>query len=158
MLLDPIIDLLSKFSIAQILIFIVLFALAFKGVVDFVDWFKNKIKKHDEDFLNQTEKEESIDERIDKVESNVSQIIDSLDNLNDSLNILIESDKDAIKAWITREHHYFCYQKGWIDDYSLDCIERRYTHYVEEKGNSFIFGLMQEIRALPKKKLEEEKM
>lgn len=157
MLLDAVMDLLSKFSISQILMFIVLLALAFKGVVDFIDWFKNKIKKHDEDFLNQTEKEENVDERIEKVESEVTQIIDSLENLNDSLNILIASDKDAIKAWITREHHYFCYQKGWIDDYSLDCIERRYSHYVEEKGNSFIYGLMQEIRALPKKKLEENK-
>ena len=64
---------------------------------------------------------------------------------------LIESDKDDIKAYITKEHHYFVYQKGWIDDYSLDCIERRYDHYVAEGGNSFIKGLMEEIRNLPKK-------
>ena len=46
----------------------------------------------------------------------------------------MNSDKDAIKAFITREHHYFCYQKKWIDDYSLDCIEKRYEHYKEEEA------------------------
>ena len=45
------------------------------------------------------------------------------------IHLLIASDKDAIKAFITREHHYFVYQKGWIDDYSLDCVEQRYQHY-----------------------------
>ena len=37
----------------------------------------------------------------------------------------------------------------WIDDYSLDCIERRYKHYIDEGGNSFIGQLMIEIRKLP---------
>ena len=66
--------------------------------------------------------------------------------------LLVESDKDDIKAFITREYHYFCEQKGWIDDYSMDCIERRYNHYLEERGNSFIAQLMEAIRALPRKK------
>jgi hypothetical protein len=38
----------------------------------------------------------------------------------------MKSDKDSIKAFITKEHHYFCYEKGWIDDYNLDCLEKRF--------------------------------
>lgn len=64
--------------------------------------------------------------------------------------MLIDSDKDDIKSYITREHHYFCYQVGWIDDFSLDCLERRYQHYEDEGGNSFIAGFMNELRTLPK--------
>jgi hypothetical protein len=64
--------------------------------------------------------------------------------------MLIDSDKDDIKAFITREHHYFCYQKGWVDDYSLDCVERRYAHYEQEGGNSFVEDLMKDLRKLPK--------
>ena len=64
--------------------------------------------------------------------------------------MLIHSDKDAIKSYITRQHHYFCYDKRWIDDFSLDCIERRYQHYTEEGGNSFIAGFIEELRSLPK--------
>lgn len=56
--------------------------------------------------------------------------------------MLIDSDRDDIKSYITREHHYFCYQKGWIDDFSLDCCERRYKHYSDEGGNSFIGQFM----------------
>ena len=37
-----------------------------------------------------------------------------------------------------------------IDDFSLDCIEKRFAHYQDEGGNSFIAALMAEIRALPK--------
>ena len=64
--------------------------------------------------------------------------------------MLIESDRDDIKSFITREHHRFCYQVGWIDDFSLDCIEKRYKHYKNEGGNTFIDGFMEELRALPK--------
>ena len=73
-----------------------------------------------------------------------------LNNLSQKIDILIQSDRDDIRSYITREHHYFCYQKGWIDDFSLDCIEKQYMHYVDEGGNSFIEGFMEELRALPK--------
>jgi hypothetical protein len=62
----------------------------------------------------------------------------------------VDSDKDDIKAFITDKHHYFCYERKWIDDYSMDCIERRYSHYKDEGGNSFIATLMDELKALPK--------
>lgn len=65
--------------------------------------------------------------------------------------MLIDSDKDAIKSYITKEHHYFCYQVGWIDDFSLDCLEKRYQHYEDQGGNSFIGGLMHDLRTLPNK-------
>ena len=65
-----------------------------------------------------------------------------------AINLLIESDKDSIKSFIVKEHHYYT-QIGWVDDYSLDAIERRYKHYQEEGGNSFVHTLMAELRALP---------
>ena len=68
----------------------------------------------------------------------------------DKVNLLIASDRDDIKSWITEKHHYYCYSQEWIDDYSLDCIEKRFAHYQDEGGNSFIAALMAEIRALPK--------
>ena len=63
---------------------------------------------------------------------------------------MVESDKDDIKAWITEKHHFYCYEKRHIDDYSLDCIEKRYAHYQDEGGNSFVEDLMKDIRKLPK--------
>ena len=70
--------------------------------------------------------------------------------MKDKIDMLIESDKDDIKAYITSKHHHFCYEQKWIDDFSLDCLERRYAHYTEEGGNSFIKSFMEELRSLPK--------
>ena len=75
----------------------------------------------------------------------------SLNKLNAQVEILTESDKDDIKAYITREYHYFVEKVGWIDDYSMDCLEKRYAHYVKYRGNTFVAELMQQLRKLPRK-------
>lgn len=91
-----------------------------------------------------------IKHHIESYEQEIDQIKTSIAQLSNKIDILVNSDKDAIKAFITRQHHYFCYDQGWIDDYSLDCIQRRYDHYRDEGGNSFIQDLMTEIKNLPK--------
>lgn len=149
-------ELLETFSISQIILFIVLLAIAIKKVSDFVDWKKLKLDSRDKKQIERYNKEKEMNEHFDELETSVKSIADNMNNLNDKVNILMESDKDDIKAWITREHHYFCYQKGWIDDYSLDCLERRYEHYKEEHGNSFIGELVNEVRNLPKQDPSEK--
>ena len=145
-------DLLDKFTPVEIIIFIVMLAIAFKKIADFLDWMADKIKKRDL-FKKGEYTEEQRNRQIDETLASLSGV---LKNLSEKVDILMNSDKDAIKAFITKEHHYFCYQKKWIDDYSLDCIEHRYDHYKEENGNSFISGLMEELRALPKQPPENE--
>ena len=143
-------ELLEQFTPIQIIVFIVMLAIAFKKIADFLDWMAEKIKKRDlfkRGKFNQEQKQNLRNQQIDKT---LIELSDVLGTLSDKVDILMNSDKDAIKAFITREHHYFCYQKKWIDDYSLDCIEKRYEHYKEENGNSFISGLMEDLRALPK--------
>ena len=70
--------------------------------------------------------------------------------MSEKIDLLIDSDRDAIKSQITREHHRFCYELEEIDDFSLDCLEKRYKHYADEGGNSFIKGFMQDLRKLPR--------
>ena len=144
------IELLSTYSVGEILIFIVLLALAFKGVIDFYDWAKKKIQGvidiHTGEEIEQTTIKDNIDElfKMQKAQK------ESIDKLTDSVNLLIQSDKDDIKAWITEKHHYYCYQLKYIDDFSLDCIEKRYAHYKKEGGNSFVEDLMRDLRSLRK--------
>ena len=147
------IDLLKNFTIGQILIFIVLLALAFKSVIIYLDWIKSFIQKKIDKQLDQ----ENLKNSIDIINENQKTLMDeiketnqSIKDLKDTVNLLISSDKDDIKAWITEKHHYFCYDLGYIDDYNLDCMEKRYAHYLDEHGNSFIGELMDEVRALPK--------
>lgn len=151
-------DLLSNYSVDQILLFIVLLAAAIKGVVSWIDWAKGRGEKIIEKKNKKTALEDNVNNLIKaqkNMESSINtcqvQIKDNIASIQKAIQILTESDKDDIKAWITEKHHYFCYQIGWIDDYSLDCIEKRYGHYKDEGGNTFIDELMEEIRALPKR-------
>lgn len=162
-------ELLTTYSLSEILMFIVTLAVAFKGVSTFIDWVQEKRKK---DVLKsmlpeslECELKQERDERkkqianieakrekdTQELHQEIAAVAKQVSSLTGKIDILVESDKDDIKAFITREYHYFCEQKGWIDDYSMDCIEKRYNHYVEEKGNSFVGQLMTALRALPRK-------
>lgn len=148
--MNTLINLLSQFTLPQIILFIILLFVATKEIADFVDWVRGRFSKRDESLKTEYEKAEKNEERLDKLENNVNKLTENVNHITDKVDLLVDSDRDAIKAYITREHHYFCYKVGWIDDYSLDCLEHRFEHYKEEEGNSFIEGLMNELRALPK--------
>lgn len=150
-------DLVGTYSIQEILLFLVTFALAIKGFVSFWDWSYERLKKI---FKKEDSKEQEMNFIQNQLKShqyeyellkgNQDKFKEDLKNLLNRVNLLIDSDKDDIKSFITERHHHFCYEEKWIDDYSLDCIEKRYKHYVDEGGNSFIHDLMEELRELPK--------
>ena len=135
-------DLLKNYSLTEIIVFVIMLAFAIKGIVDFYDWAKNRLKKT-------TDKKYNEEETQIKILKTLELYGEQIDKNTKAINILITSDKDDIKAWITEKHHYFCYELGYIDDYNLQCIEARYKHYKEEDGNTFIDGFMTDIRALP---------
>ena len=107
-------ELLNNYSVSEILTFLVIFALAFKSVVSFWDWGIDRINKAlNKETIKQKEKD-LIQERLDKGNNNFKILFDSqnkqnekIEKLMDMMNILIASDKDDIKSFITREHHYF---------------------------------------------------
>ena len=146
-------ELITNYSWSEIILFVIAFAAAIKGVVTFWDWGKDRLRKV-------YDKEDKIEEIKNLIVKNTKQMnefsniqaqtIDEIQHLKENITNLTASDKDDIKAWITEKHHHFCYDIKYIDDYSLDCIEKRYAHYVDEGGNSFISKLMEEIRNLPK--------
>ena len=140
------IKLIETYSLSEIIIFLVTFALAVKGIVAFWDWTIERLRK----VLKKENQKEKDREIIKKLVQQQDEFEKTLNNITDKINLLIQSDKDDIKSYITKEHHFFCYEKKWIDDYSLDCIEKRYNHYQQEGGNSFIKELMNELRNLPK--------
>lgn len=136
------IELLNNYSLTEILIFIIMLAFAIKGVINFYDWAKERVKEPVDKIYSKRERKQKI---LNTLEAHNQQI----EEISKAINILIDSDKDDIKAWITKQHHYFCYELKYIDDYNLQCIEARYKHYKEENGNTFIDGFMIDIRSLP---------
>ena len=150
-------ELLGAYSLTQIITFIVLLAIAIKEGITLVIWFKDLFKKKVNDDMKNTVATKKQNEQIDKIKENMQILIDSQEKIfkemelfKRQLEMIIESDKDDIKSWITEKHHFYCFERKWIDDYSMDCIEKRYGHYKDEGGNSFIKELMNELRSLPK--------
>lgn len=145
--MNELIQLLKQFDITTFLTFTIVLALAAKGVIIFFDWVKERLMKM---FNKQTKKQRQI-EQLRQQEKSIKELKSNMENIQSKMNLLIESDKDDIKAWITEKHHFYCYQQKYIDDYTLDCLEKRFSHYDVEGGNSFVHNLMEELRALPKK-------
>lgn len=143
-------DLLKHYSIDRIVIFVVLLAVALKGAFTWFEWavekLRNKFGKENE----ANKRKEEIKKDLDEIKKTQEEMTEAIKELTKNVDLLMTSDKDDIKAWITEKHHYFCYELGYIDDYNLDCIEKRYSHYKTEGGNSFVDDLMAEIRSLPK--------
>lgn len=151
-------DFLSEYSFAEFLVFALIFILAIKEGINFIDWVKNKFRKATNKALEEKEEHDKIEEEIKDLNSEkevfdkeFKEADDRFKKIEDSIEMLIESDKEDIKAFITLQHHKFVYEQEWIDDYSMECLEKRFAIYEREHGNSFVLGLMNELRALPKR-------
>lgn len=160
------IKLLESVSMTNLFIILVLFALALKELISLWEFFWGKIKGIFNKEQNEDNQIKTIEEKIDRLEkclSNYEQI--SLQNREDlhkevkklseqleaqqeTLSLLVESDKDDIKGWIVQQYHFFS-ERGSIDDFSKDTIEKRASHYFDEGGNSYIEDLLSKIRQLP---------
>lgn len=139
-------QLLKSYSISQILIFVVILAIAIKGVISFFDWAKDRVTKH----VHENDRPNIIQDRLNQLQTEQQSLTNSLTKIGQKLDMLIDSDRDDIKAYITQKHHHYIYKKGCIDDYTMNILQQRYNHYKDEGGNSFIRSLMDELRALPK--------
>lgn len=148
--MKEILNLLSTYSLDQILVFIIMLSLAIKGGVDFYDWVKKRFNTTIADAQTKEAKKEEVTDNIAKLFEMQKEQSEAIASLTKSVDLLLRSDRDDIKAWITQQHHYYCYELKYIDDFSLDCIEKRYTHYKAEGGNSFIEDLMTDLRSLRK--------
>lgn len=148
---------LKDFPISEILLCIVGVLVLIKWIIEYFDWgHKRTTDKYDQE-AERKKNIEDINEKLNQNSEDIKMLIEmqkqqneKIEQQNLRIELLIDSDKDDIKAFITEKYHYFVEVKGWIDDYSLDCLERRFQHYKDENGNSFVADLMSEIKRLPK--------
>lgn len=137
--------LLGKYGIGEIIIIVILFALAVKEVITLIDWFKNRGKtkfKEEEAFADQ-------DEQIKLIREAQKAQREEIRDIKNQVEMLITANKNDIKAWIIEKYHQVMKQ-GWVNDYDLDLLERRYLDYKQAGGNSYVEDLMEDIRKLPK--------
>lgn len=159
-------EILTAFSVRQIITYTIMLAFAVKGGVDFFGWCKEKYqKKFDKDHAQLLKQEmleehykecseqhqESVD-RYNSLENKIDLLTETVnhkvDKLEAQLTRLTESDMHDIKGWIVEKHHELM-KKQWVDDFTIDTLEKRYADYVAEGGNSYVEGLMEDLRSLP---------
>lgn len=148
------IDLFKNYSGAEIVVFTIILALGIKNLILFYDWAKSRTKQA----IEKDDKPDKLQEIVNNQQAEMGQIREQLKLLKDNIQLLMQSDRDDIKHSITKDHHYFCYKLKCIDDYSLDCIERKYQHYKDQGGNSFVKQLMEDLRSLPRKLVEQDRV
>lgn len=141
---------LKDFPISEILLCIIGVLILVKWIIEYFDWGHKRTKDKYDQEAEDKKNIEDINERLNQNSEDIKMLIEMQKQQNKRIELLIDSDKDDIKAFITKEYHYFVERIGWIDDYSLDCLEKRFLHYQDEDGNSFAGDLMSEIRRLPK--------
>lgn len=151
-------DLLSNYSSSEIVVFAVFVVIALKELLQIYDWFKARLKQYFDEDNSEKAGHAKLESEIEdfkrlykeNIDNTLSAINEAIANMNTRIDMLIDSDKESIKSEITKQHHYYVEEKGWIDYHSMDCLEKRFAIYEKEHGNSFAEDLMNEIRALPK--------
>ncbi|MBO7535780.1 MAG: hypothetical protein J6T34_01375 [Bacilli bacterium] len=152
--------LFANLTPTQVILYAFLIFVSIKEVWTLVDFFIDKVKKKINKEKSEDKDEEKIISSLNTISNQMGElqtdfeehkvnIKKALNSYQDQLDLLIESDRDDIKSDIVKQYHYFVENKKWIDDFSLDSIERRYKHYKDEGGNSYVKGLMEKIRQLP---------
>ena len=148
---------LKDFPISEILLCIIGVLVLVKWIIEYFDWGHKRTKDKYDQEAERKKNIEDINEKLNQNSEDIKMLIEmqkqqneKIEQQNLRIELLIDSDKDDIKAFITEKYHYFVEVRGWIDDYSLDCLEKRFQHYRDENGNSFVADLMSEIKRLPK--------
>lgn len=104
---------------------------------------------------------DKISKQLDEQDRKSAELKHALENqtkeissLKSQISTLTERTQDSTRAYLIDKHHHFCYQIHGIDDMSLQDMERRFMYYKAAGGDTFIDGLMEEVRALPRLTLE----
>ena len=162
-------ELFGNFTFSELLLFIFLVLAGIKEGWSLVEFFIIKVQKKfgkekakdkkETDLLNQLSdfntQIQSLIEQEKQLSKNLSDLKkdneDHFKDIDSKLDLLTQSDKDSIKSWIVEKHHFFI-EQGWVDDFNMDAIEKRFTHYQKEGGNSYVHDLMTDLRKLPNRR------
>lgn len=148
-------SLLSSYSLTTILLVGIAIVFAIKEIIELIEFFQKRIKtKYEKDQQPKNDKEEILTKldnltiEVKNISSKQLTIETKIEEQQDILDLLIDSDKDQIKSAIVKDYHRFM-EKGWIDDFSMDALEKCFTHYRDEGGNTYVCDLMKDLRTLP---------
>lgn len=155
--MDALNSLFMQYSIESIILFVILLAISVKITHELWDYFKGKareaFKKEETQGqleINFNEKFQELTDKLDALDGRLDTIDHNFEGIKTRLSLIEERQQEDTRSFLIDTHHKFCYEVKAIDDISLQSIERKYMYYKNAGGNSFIDGLVQEIRQLPR--------
>ena len=155
--MSEITKLLTQYSVAELILLIIIILFAAKALNEVCSYFYNKFKQH----FGIINEKETWEEDISKGLKNILQEIEFLKEQNNktykhqkemdaAIALVQERLQENTRSYLIDAHHKFCYEIHAIDDLNLQAMERRYLYYKTAGGNSFIDNLMDDVRALPR--------
>ena len=150
----PLIGLIETYGVGTVLI-VALIVIGFLiGVIIKVQkWFKG-LDSYKKEYEQRGVAAERERKNIEEMDTHITTLDGRVDRVEQSMDILLTSDKLDIKAYITEQYHYYM-PKGYIDEEVMDLLEQRFDVYKKEGGNGFAERMMKELRELPFVKKEE---
>lgn len=108
----------------------------------------NEIVEEKQKKINLSVEFSRLHERFDAIEKRLDVLEKRMGVAEAELQDLTVSDMHDIKAWIVEQYQKFFVQQGWIDAFSAETIDRRYSDYKKEGGNSYIENLIDQLHTL----------
>lgn len=140
-------ELLNTFDLKTILLVLVFTAIAIREGMELYHYFHQKI-------YGKYQRADNEKDTINNMQATLQTVLDQVKQISNKIDLLQESDRDSIKSWIVMLYHKYKEDDTQLDSMQMDLLERRYKHYKEEGGNSYIDELMEELRTIYKKKGE----
>ena len=131
----------QHYTLEATIIFLFMLGTALKEGYELVQYFRNKT-------VNHVDKIRGQQETLTQVVKNMQQQQKQLQSITDKIDALLVSDKDSIKSWIVMLYKQYKKDPSGLDSMQMDLLERRYSHYKKQGGNSYIDNLMQELREI----------
>ena len=112
------------------------------GKIDNLTVMMEETKQKDRD------QDSMLETKMTELNTTMSDFRKDINANKDQLDVLIASDKESIKSFIV-SCYYQAKSDGYVNSHLMQIIEERYETYKKENGNSYIGGLMNELRAFP---------
>lgn len=112
------------------------------GKIDNLTVMMEETKQKDRD------QDSMLETKMTELNTTMSDFRKDINANKDQLDVLIASDKESIKSFIV-SCYYQAKSDGYVNSHLMQIIEERYETYKKENGNSYVCGLMNELRAFP---------
>lgn len=150
--------LIGKIGLDTIIIVLVVCVPYLIKICKFIINFVKESRKSKEELIaegrRQAQAEQQLNQRFENGEDRITALEEEeadaekrIAALEAKVDLLMESDQQAIKAWIKAQHDKWM-PKKYIDNYTLQLLDKRYAIYVKENGNSWAEDMVNDLRAL----------